>query len=267
MSLAALVAQRPLRLGDKGSSVAALQLALRTHGAELVVDSDFGRITFEAVRRAQAAFGLAPDGVVGHETALALDRAPADPAANPTILPSVLGKAPWLSTMRAISGTKEIPGGADNPVIIQWGKDIGEAFPDLAAYARQLNRDAIPWCGHTEAYCFAVNGIKPVTKADGATYGYLWAEDWKHFGKRLDKPIVGCVMVLRLPGGCHVTMLEGETPDHWICRGGNQNDQVKVSSFGKKGCAVIAACWPLNFPVTLIPGMTGANVQASTSER
>jgi peptidoglycan hydrolase-like protein with peptidoglycan-binding domain len=58
-----------LKVGSKGSKVSALQSALNTLGATLLVDGDFGPKTDAAVKAFQRANGLLVDGVVGPVTA------------------------------------------------------------------------------------------------------------------------------------------------------------------------------------------------------
>src|SRR5690606_35179249 len=106
MTIAALVARAPLRLGARGDAVRAARIALRAHGAQLVADTVFGPITKTAVEQFQRVAGLEPDGMVGPLTAAALDRGKAVPAEKP--LASSIKIAPHLSVMRAITGTKEV---------------------------------------------------------------------------------------------------------------------------------------------------------------
>lgn len=61
MTIAALVASGPLRMGATGPAVTALQLALRNDGRDIVADGDFGRITLTALMAFEAAHGLKPD--------------------------------------------------------------------------------------------------------------------------------------------------------------------------------------------------------------
>jgi hypothetical protein len=70
----------PLRRGDSGPGVTALQTALVAAGQAVAVDGDFGPITEEAVRAVQTAHGLPADGVVDMATrvALGLAEAPAE---------------------------------------------------------------------------------------------------------------------------------------------------------------------------------------------
>jgi peptidoglycan hydrolase-like protein with peptidoglycan-binding domain len=76
------VGSRPLRAGQRGWDVAALQFTLQTRGFPCgPVDGGFGARTQAAVRRAQAHAGLPVDGVAGPATLAALRRpAPAAPA-------------------------------------------------------------------------------------------------------------------------------------------------------------------------------------------
>jgi uncharacterized protein (TIGR02594 family) len=114
------------------------------------------------------------------------------------------GSPPWLATMRAITGTREYAGGSDNPVILQWARFIGQKYPEMRSYCAQYNHDAIAWCGLTVAYCMARNGIRPVF-GKSENERFLWADAWRRFGVRLDKPKPGCVMVFtRNGGGGHV---------------------------------------------------------------
>jgi Putative peptidoglycan binding domain/D-alanyl-D-alanine carboxypeptidase len=69
-----VLAQPKVRKGDTGEAVKQLQLHLNRHGAQLVVDGDFGAKTDAAVRAFQQANGLEVDGIVGDKTWAALAR-------------------------------------------------------------------------------------------------------------------------------------------------------------------------------------------------
>jgi uncharacterized protein (TIGR02594 family) len=148
---------------------------------------------------------------------------------------------PWLATMRAISGTREYAGGADNPTILAWRDEIARRYPEMAGYCREYTHDSIPWCGLTVAYCMAANGIRPVFGAS-ATERFLWAGAWARFGRRLERPVPGCVMVLTRDGGGHVTLLEAIDGDYYLCRGGNQSDMVNVARYHRS--RLTCAVWP-----------------------
>src|ERR1700733_13607678 len=139
----------------------------------------------------------------------------------------------WLATMRQITGTHALN---DNPVILGWAKKIGTLYPDTATYCADYTHDTIAWCGLTVGYCVAVNGIKPVFGA-ADTDRFLYALAWKQFGTAGDTPQAGDVLVFDFGGGDHhVTLFEQAQGDSYICRGGNQSSQVKVSSYPKSQC-------------------------------
>jgi uncharacterized protein (TIGR02594 family) len=141
----------------------------------------------------------------------------------------------WLFTMRAITGTRETPGGADNPVILGWRDEIARRFPDLASYARAYQKDATPWCGLTVAYVMAANGIKPPST-------FLWARSWAAWGTATT-PRPGAVMVFSRDGGGHVALYESEDNTHYTVRGGNQGDAVSVARYER--ARLLSARWPV----------------------
>jgi peptidoglycan hydrolase-like protein with peptidoglycan-binding domain len=69
-----------LRLGDEGEAVYRAQYQLKSLGYAVKPDGDFGQETKDAVRSFQGASGLDPDGEIGTETSVALDRAVATSA-------------------------------------------------------------------------------------------------------------------------------------------------------------------------------------------
>ena len=146
---------------------------------------------------------------------------------------------PWLATMRQITGTRALDNG-DNPVIMSWPQKIGELFPDTRNYCKEYTHDSIAWCGLTVGYCMAVNGIKPVF-GDDAESRFLWANAWTTFGSDAGgTPQPGDVLVFRwAEGGHHVTLYEETSGNSYVCRGGNQDHQVKLSNFPKSRCIAI----------------------------
>ena len=95
-SIAAIVADRILRFGDRGSAIQAVQRALARLGYGLSGTGNYGANTQAAVADFQARHGLELDGEVGAETAKAIDAVlasggapgkPADGAMAPLSLP------------------------------------------------------------------------------------------------------------------------------------------------------------------------------------
>jgi uncharacterized protein (TIGR02594 family) len=173
--------------------------------------------------------------------------------------PDIGASPPWLATMRQISGTREYSGGADNPVILEWARFIGEKYPEMRSYCAQYNHDAIAWCGLTVAYCMAKNGIRPVF-GTSENKRFLWADAWRTFGVRLDKPRLGCVMVFARNGGGHVALYEGEEGNDYLIRGGNQSDAVTLMRMPKSKFS--AAIWPAT-PAITTPASEGARAKSS----
>lgn len=231
MTIAALVARGPLRMGATGPAVVAVQTALANAGYTLELDGDFGRNTQIALKSWEASHGLPPDGVVDGRTALELDK----------ILPppSVLKVAPWLTTMRALNGLKEAPGDKDNPFIIEMAHEVVRRYPDLKGTVAWYNHDSIPWCGLDMAYVMAINGIKPPAAP-------LGAGNWADWGERLRVPTPGAVLVFKRTGGHHVTLYESEQNGVLYCRGGNQDDMINVS---RRGDTPMAIRWPPGLPL------------------
>jgi uncharacterized protein (TIGR02594 family) len=157
----------------------------------------------------------------------------------------------WLTVMRSITGTQEVPGPADSADIMKWPRYIAQQFPDMASYCAQYNHDAIAWCGLTVAYCMARAGMRPVFGADD-TDKFLWAAAWAKFGERIASPRLGCILVFQRPGGGHVAMYEGEDGDNFLIRGGNQSDAVNVMRMPK--ARLVAAVWPAAHPPGPAPG-------------
>jgi len=251
MTIAALVAGGPVRLGAIGPVVTAIQMALRNDGRDIQADGEFGPVTLVAVKAFEASHGLPVDGVVDQKDAAALDKI-APPA-------SVLKVAPWLATMRALTGTKEAPGDRDNPFIVGMAAEICRRYPDLQGTVGWYNHDSIPWCGLDMGYSFAINGIKPPKYC-------LSALAWADFGVALKAPTPGAVLVYKRTGGGHVTLYESEDDNYYYCRGGNQNDEINVTKIPKSR-KIEAIRWPVGFDVPKAGrkyGATGNAVKAGS---
>jgi uncharacterized protein (TIGR02594 family) len=261
MTIVALVAARPLSRGAKGDGVALVQRALIAAGHELVVDGEFGPIVAVAVKRFQAAHGLNAVGYVGVKTAALLDTEMAKHSAPSVSMSSVLAAAPWLSVMRAITGTKELPGAADSPIIMSWRGKIIDAFPELAPGIRDYTHDSIPWCGYGAAYCMSEARQRPPLFP---LYATNWFYEWDD-GVRLKKPALGAALVKTRDGGGHVTLLEGQDASFYYCRGCNQSDMVNVTKIRKAGGGVLGFMWPKGFaePSEDLPNLTFAEAVAA----
>lgn len=115
-------------------------------------------------------------------------------------------------------GLHEAPGGADNPTILQWAKDLG-----ITSY----DHDATPWCGLAMAK-FASMAGKDLKAAFPQINQILWALGWARFGHPSSPPALGDVLVFKRPGGGHVGLYVGEDADAFHVLGGNEGDAVTI---------------------------------------
>ena len=210
MTVSALVAAGPLRMGASGPAVHAIQLALKTRGYPLTGTGYFGQQTDAAVEDYQRRMGLSVTGIVDVATAELLDR---PVVSAPPAVPL------WLSVSLAHLGLKEGGGAADNP----------ELVADIQSVARDYQHDATPWCAGWVSFCLSRAGEKPSSRP-------LWALSYADTKTepvvRLAGPALGAVAVKVRNGGGHVTFVAGRTNGGaLVCCGGNQNDEVNVSPY------------------------------------
>ena len=226
-----------LRNGDQGPEVKKLQELLNkrlTPSCNLEVDGDFGDLTEAAVRLYQAAVGLGIDGVVGTNTWAALEQGVVNKPAADASAATNYHDAPWMAIAMAEIGTVEIPGAQDNPRIVEY-----HATTTLAA-----TDDETPWCASFVNWCIKQAGLQGTNSAAAAS--------WVEWGESTNaKP--GAVTVIYnsaaahsslSSSGNHVGFLVQETPSHYRLLGGNQSNQVKISTFPKASWALKAYRWP-----------------------
>lgn len=227
-SLAGYVGNVVLGLGDEGSAVTALQLALAKLGYQLRGTGHFGGATEAAIMDFQERCGLEVDGEVGPETARAIDEAAAGPprAPEPALgqqrpQPPPPGIDPW--PLWVIEGLKwlnlrEGQGASDNSAILDWAKGEGGAIE------RSYRHDSIPWC--------ALFANMVLTKVGIEGTETLWALDWDKWGQKLPGPAVGAFAPMKRDGGGHIAIVVGrDTRGHLMCLGGNQSDTVSILPF------------------------------------
>jgi uncharacterized protein (TIGR02594 family) len=115
-------------------------------------------------------------------------------------------------------GTQEFVGHDDNPVIMDWAKEIG-----VEAY----NHDSLPWCGLFAAVC-AHRAGKTLPVAP------LWARNWLNYGEEC-KAELGCILVFSRGTGGHVGIYVGEDRHGFYhVLGGNQGDSVSITRILKE---------------------------------
>lgn len=118
-----------------------------------------------------------------------------------------------------IYGIAEVPGTEDNPVILDWARQVG--------VQNRYIHDEIPWCGLTMAI-LAKRAGKEVN------FDPLLALNWAQFGHKVtDGAMLGDVLVFKRPGGGHVGLYIGEDFNCFHVAGGNQSDKVNIVRKGK----------------------------------
>jgi len=140
----------------------------------------------------------------------------------------------WLSDEKSpkliveavkLIGTKETPGGADNPVILDWAVKT--------KLNKEYKKDEIPWCGLFVAYVCHMASLIPIEKP-------LWAKNWAKWGVEQTTAMLGDILVFTREGGAgHVGFYVGEDSLCYHVLGGNQSDMVCVTRINKKRCIAI----------------------------
>ncbi len=126
---------------------------------------------------------------------------------------------PMIRTAVGLYGTNEIPGAVNNPKIVEFFHATGH---------RNINDDETHWCSAFMMYCAKMNGLAYPKNA--------LARSWMKVGKKVDQPEVGDLVVFgwKETYHGHVIIYLGEVNGMVIGIGGNQDDEVNVSSFSKE---------------------------------
>lgn len=135
----------------------------------------------------------------------------------------------WLE---AYKGVKEVPGDANNPLILELARIQGLSH---------ITADAQNWCG--VALGFAVLGAGGIPPAN-----YTIASNWRTWGAPVFKPIRGDVCVIKGPNpddfiGWHVGLYVTDTDDSVILLGGNQVDEIREFPYAKSRVDSFRRIW------------------------
>lgn len=202
------------------NDIAAIQRALLGKGFDPgPVDGIWGRRTIAAVRAFQRAEGLTVDGIYGPMTAARLFPQAAAPRS-----------APWLREAARLVATREFLGGRDNPVILDWARNIDIPYTG----------DDVPWCGLFVGHCIATT--LPDEPLPG---GLLGARSWLRLGRETT-PRLAAVMVFwrgaKDGWEGHVGFYAGEHGSNYLILGGNQSDSVCYAWIHRD--RLLQARWP-----------------------
>lgn len=129
------------------------------------------------------------------------------------------GDPPWMTVASNEVGVKEYPGNGENPRIVEYLRSTNLSAPDSA-------RDETPWCSAFANWCVEKSGYAGTDSA--------WARSWLNWGSAITKPRHGCIAVLqRNVNNGHVGFYLGATANGIRLLGGNQSNEVKVSTYKK----------------------------------
>lgn len=122
-------------------------------------------------------------------------------------------------------GTKEDLSVKSNPTILGWAAEIGGKVADV------YKADSVPWCALFLSV-IAKRAGKELPKDP------LWALNWSTFGKHVDFPMLGDVLVFvrTTQSGAkagHIGLYVFETNSGYGVLGGNQNDRVSITIIPK----------------------------------
>lgn len=120
----------------------------------------------------------------------------------------------YLKYARSMIGQREI--GATNKA------------PFLFEIAKKLNVLWLygqPWCGMFVADCLTRFNY-PIPKH------FYRAKAWLDYGKKIDEPCHGCIVIFDRKGGGHVGFVVGKNrANQLLVLGGNQSNQVSIQPF------------------------------------
>lgn len=157
------------------------------------------------------------------------------------------GDPAWLRVAREHIGVQEIPGVNHHPLILQMWRAIKRGG---------IKDDETPWCAAFVGFCLEEVGI--VSSRFESARSYL---TW---GRQIDKPVHGCIVVFTRNGGGHVGFLTGYTPTgDLLILGGNQGNEVNIRAFPRG--RVSGYRWPLAVPLLDTP-LTVGEAAATSGE-
>lgn len=172
------------------------------------------------------------------------------------LCPNIIGKFnmfKWFEIAQNEQGTQEISGKKHNPAIVQYFANVGHVW---------VKDDETPWCAAFVGSCLENAGITS-TKA-------LNARSYLKWGREIAKPVAGCIVVFKRGKSSwqgHVAFYIGQSDDRIKVLGGNQGNEVKVSTYSKDD--LLGYRMPktkMNSKTNWAAGVGGAGVIASQAE-
>jgi len=148
------------------------------------------------------------------------------PVSDIATVPLMITAPPWLDIALGELNVQEVSGEAHNPRILEYH---GET-------TLRAQTDEIPWCSAFVCWVVEQAGI-PSTKSASA-------RSWTGWGDACE-PFKGAITVLSRgsdPKKGHVGFYMGEEGDHILLLGGNQGNEVNISSYAKSRVVTYRSC-------------------------
>jgi uncharacterized protein (TIGR02594 family) len=128
-----------------------------------------------------------------------------------------LGDPPWLEIALGEQGVKGILGTSANPRIVQY-------LQSTTLPAPLAQTDETFWCSAFVNWCVEQAGFEGTDSA--------LARSWSTWGKAIDRPVRGCIVVFERPEGGstagHVGFFMGADRNSLLVLGGNQSNAVNL---------------------------------------
>lgn len=125
----------------------------------------------------------------------------------------------WMKLAWKDYGQKEIKGSRDNPLVVQYFKDVGHGW---------VKDDETAWCAAFVGSCLA-RGDLPHT-------GSLAARSYLQWGSKTTRPTRGDIVVFKRGNSSwqgHVAFYVGQDQNYVYVLGGNQANAVNVRRYSK----------------------------------
>jgi hypothetical protein len=142
---------------------------------------------------------------------------------------------PWINECMTVYGLHET---RDNLTLSRYLRSDGKFLGDP---------DKLPWCGDL-VDTVTSNSLPDEPRHDRALKeNPYWARNWGKFGVACPA-IFGCYASFSRGSGGHVGWLVGQTTNHYLVLGGNQDDTVSVVKIAKN--RLLETRWPITYPMT-----------------
>ena len=113
-------------------------------------------------------------------------------------LPPPVVEFPWMPIADKEYGVIEFPGKEHNPRVLEYLATVTNISPTWRS------QDETAWCSAFVNWC--------VEKAGYAGTKSALSASWLKWGKKIDKPVKGCIAVFSRDGGGHVGFFFDQTP-------------------------------------------------------